>query len=221
MPAYLRFPAHELGGLKLHKYEISRDFRRFMRQFSIFAFRHEQFTKCGPRVCFREALSMDFVARNTTIRVPRVLNVFSIHGTVHIIQEPIDGPILEDVWHPLSPDEQCSSILQRKDCLDHLRALNPQHPGRVQAIDGSGLIDSRVDSGVWGPFDSHADFHQFLNYDVLRAQSEKYPRMQEALTIDKYNKPNSNRFIFFWTTRAGGLGINLTIADIVALHPLQ
>lgn len=125
---------------------------------------------------------MDFIARSTTIRVPRVLDVFSIRGTVHIIQERIDGPVLEDVWDRLSTEEQRSSMSQVKDCLDQLRALKPQHPGRVQAVDGSGLIDGRLDSGVWGPFDNHSDFHQFLNHDVLRAQSEAYPRVQDALS---------------------------------------
>jgi hypothetical protein len=110
-PAYLRSPAPELGGLKLRKYEISRDFRRFMHRFFMFAFKDEQFTKCGPRVHLQKALLMDFIARNTAIRVPRVLNAFSIRGTVHIIQEHIDGPILEDVWHRLSPEERHSSIL--------------------------------------------------------------------------------------------------------------
>ena len=145
-------------------------------------FNDGKFTKCGPRVRLQEALSMDFIARNTTIRVPRVLGVFSVRGTVHIIQERIDGPVLEDVWHRLSRAEQHSSILQVKNCLDQLRTLKPQHPECVQAVDGSGLIDSRLDSGVWGPFDNHFDFHQFLNHDVLRAQSETYPRVQEALS---------------------------------------
>ncbi|KAK5987444.1 ISWI chromatin-remodeling complex ATPase ISW2 [Cladobotryum mycophilum] len=36
--------------------------------------------------------------------------------------------------------------------------------------------------------------------------------------IDEYNKPGSDRFIFLLTTRAGGLGINLTTADIVVLY---
>ena len=36
--------------------------------------------------------------------------------------------------------------------------------------------------------------------------------------IDDYNKPNSEKFIFLLTTRAGGLGINLTSADIVILY---
>ncbi|KAF3940946.1 hypothetical protein ABW19_dt0205495 [Dactylella cylindrospora] len=36
--------------------------------------------------------------------------------------------------------------------------------------------------------------------------------------IDEYNKPGSEKFIFLLTTRAGGLGINLTTADIVILY---
>jgi len=38
------------------------------------------------------------------------------------------------------------------------------------------------------------------------------------VAIDEYNKPNSDKFIFLLTTRAGGLGINLTTADIVVLY---
>lgn len=36
--------------------------------------------------------------------------------------------------------------------------------------------------------------------------------------IDAYNKPDSEKFVFLLTTRAGGLGINLTSADIVVLY---
>lgn len=36
--------------------------------------------------------------------------------------------------------------------------------------------------------------------------------------IDDYNKPGSEKFVFLLTTRAGGLGINLTSADIVVLY---
>lgn len=37
-------------------------------------------------------------------------------------------------------------------------------------------------------------------------------------SIDEYNKPDSEKFIFMLTTRAGGLGINLTTADVVVLY---
>src|SRR6201996_9503472 len=36
--------------------------------------------------------------------------------------------------------------------------------------------------------------------------------------IDEYNKPDSEKFVFLLTTRAGGLGINLTAANIVVLY---
>lgn len=32
--------------------------------------------------------------------------------------------------------------------------------------------------------------------------------------IDAYNKPESDRFLFLLSTRAGGLGINLQTADV-------
>lgn len=36
--------------------------------------------------------------------------------------------------------------------------------------------------------------------------------------IDQYNRPGSEKFVFLLTTRAGGLGINLTTADTVVLY---
>lgn len=38
------------------------------------------------------------------------------------------------------------------------------------------------------------------------------------VAIDEYNKPGSEKFVFLLTTRAGGLGINLTTADVVVLY---
>lgn len=35
--------------------------------------------------------------------------------------------------------------------------------------------------------------------------------------IDAYNKPDSEKFMFLLSTRAGGLGINLQTADVVIL----
>lgn len=36
--------------------------------------------------------------------------------------------------------------------------------------------------------------------------------------IEEFNRPNSSKFIFLLSTRAGGLGINLATADIVVLY---
>ncbi|KAK3678899.1 chromatin remodeling complex Adenosinetriphosphatase [Recurvomyces mirabilis] len=60
------------------------------------------------------------------------------------------------------------------------------------------------------------------DYSVMRGY--KYCRIDGSTAhedriaaIDEYNKPESEKFLFLLTTRAGGLGINLTTADIVVL----
>ena len=60
------------------------------------------------------------------------------------------------------------------------------------------------------------------DYSVMRGY--KYCRIDGSTAhedriaaIDDYNKEGSEKFIFLLTTRAGGLGINLTTADIVVL----
>ena len=36
--------------------------------------------------------------------------------------------------------------------------------------------------------------------------------------IESYNSPNSEKFVFLLSTRAGGLGINLATADVVIIY---
>jgi tRNA A-37 threonylcarbamoyl transferase component Bud32 len=182
LPAYLMPPVRELQGLELLKYKTKARISEDMRHCGLFIFKRKRFVKRGSRVRLQEGLTMHYIAQNTTIRVPRVLDVFTINGVLHIAQEFIDGPVLEDVWSRLSPEDQHRSMAQLKNCLDQLRALQSPHPERVQAVDGSGLIDGRLENGVWGPFNDHAAFHRFLNHDVLCARPESYPNVQEALS---------------------------------------
>lgn len=53
--------------------------------------------------------------------------------------------------------------------------------------------------------------HKYCRIDGGTAHEDR------IAAIDEYNKPGSEKFIFLLTTRAGGLGINLTTADIVVL----
>ena len=43
------------------------------------------------------------------------------------------------------------------------------------------------------------------------------PHEERQESIDVFNAPNSEKFLFLLSTRAGGLGINLATADIVIL----
>lgn len=61
------------------------------------------------------------------------------------------------------------------------------------------------------------DYCYFRDYNYCRIDgSTSHEDRIEA--IDEYNAPDSDKFIFLLTTRAGGLGINLTTADIVILY---
>ncbi|KAK4503968.1 hypothetical protein PRZ48_004883 [Zasmidium cellare] len=53
--------------------------------------------------------------------------------------------------------------------------------------------------------------HQYCRIDGSTAHEDR------IAAIDEYNKEGSEKFLFLLTTRAGGLGINLTSADIVVL----
>ncbi|SMN20517.1 similar to Saccharomyces cerevisiae YOR304W ISW2 ATP-dependent DNA translocase involved in chromatin remodeling [Maudiozyma saulgeensis] len=60
------------------------------------------------------------------------------------------------------------------------------------------------------------DYCFFREYEYCRIDgSTSHEERIEA--IDDYNSPDSNKFVFLLTTRAGGLGINLVTADTVVL----
>jgi SWI/SNF-related matrix-associated actin-dependent regulator of chromatin subfamily A member 5 len=61
------------------------------------------------------------------------------------------------------------------------------------------------------------DYCGFRGYEYCRIDGQT-PHEERIQAIDEYNKPNSKKFIFLLTTRAGGLGINLATADIVILY---
>jgi len=60
------------------------------------------------------------------------------------------------------------------------------------------------------------DYCLFREYKYCRIDGSSAHEDRIA-AIDEYNKPGSEKFVFLLTTRAGGLGINLTTADIVVL----
>ena len=62
-------------------------------------------------------------------------------------------------------------------------------------------------------------FNEYLIFRYLYERLDGRIRgniRQEA--IDRFSKPDSDRFVFLLCTRAGGLGINLTAADTVIIY---
>uniref|UniRef100_A0A8H7XQ23 Aminoglycoside phosphotransferase domain-containing protein n=1 Tax=Psilocybe cubensis TaxID=181762 RepID=A0A8H7XQ23_PSICU len=176
------FPVRELSGFELFKYKLRRRLRNYTPDWKFLSFRSRTFVKAHRGVRYQEALSMEFIAQNTTIPVPRVLDVYTVNGIVHIVQERIPGRVLQIDWDHLSTEEKQSCMLQIKDFFTQLRSLKPPHPEHVQSVDGSGLSDNRIENYIWGPFSSHDEFHKFMHHDVFRQRPHHYPNLQEPLS---------------------------------------
>ncbi|KAK1750823.1 ISWI chromatin-remodeling complex ATPase ISW2 [Echria macrotheca] len=84
---------------------------------------------------------------------------------------------------------------------------------RLQAQGSRVLIFSQMSRLL----DILEDYCVFRQYKYCRIDGGTAHEDRIA-AIDEYNKPGSEKFVFLLTTRAGGLGINLTTADIVILY---
>ena len=84
---------------------------------------------------------------------------------------------------------------------------------RMQSQDSRVLIFSQMSRLL----DILEDYCVFRGYKYCRIDGSTAHEDRIA-AIDEYNKPGSEKFVFLLTTRAGGLGINLTTADIVVLY---
>ncbi|KAF5371022.1 hypothetical protein D9615_010036 [Tricholomella constricta] len=130
----------------------------------------------GGRVRLTDARTLDFIAKNTSIPVPRVQDVFFAYNETWVVMDYIDAPLLHRVWHQLTKEEQLSSMHQLKGYIDQLRALRPPEPGKVQAVDGGPCLESRISTEPWGPFDTIADFQQLYGYEYVR---ENFPEFRD------------------------------------------
>ncbi|KAF8554438.1 hypothetical protein OG21DRAFT_1484641 [Imleria badia] len=142
------------------------------------------FIKYGPRVRLTEAATNEFIAKHTSIPVPRILDVFKYDGTVHIVQEFIDAPLLLKVWRKLELDDRKRCMIQLKGYIEQLRSLVPPKPGKVQSIDGEGFTDGRLGYDEWGPFESHDAFNNFFHHEKVRKLPGRYPRAQAPLAAE-------------------------------------
>lgn len=127
-------------------------------------------------------------------------------------------------------------VMQLRKCCNHPYLFDGAEPGPPfttdeHLVDNSGkmvILDrllrkmkekgSRVliFSQMSRMLDILEDYCLFREYQYCRIDGGTAHEDRIA-AIDEYNKPGSDKFIFLLTTRAGGLGINLTTADIVVL----
>ncbi|AMD20237.1 HDL507Cp [Eremothecium sinecaudum] len=107
---------------------------------------------------------------------------------------------------PFTTDEHLIFNSGKMIILDKLLERKHQQGSRV-------LIFSQMSRLL----DILEDYCYFRGYEYCRIDGST-SHEDRITAIDEYNAPQSDKFIFLLTTRAGGLGINLVTADTVVLY---
>ncbi|CAB1326523.1 unnamed protein product [Coregonus sp. 'balchen'] len=111
---------------------------------------------------------------------------------------------LRDVYDPMAPDFHLQALVRSAGKLVLLDKLLP----RLKAGGHKVLIFSQMVRCL----DILEDYLIHKRYLYERIDGRVRGNLRQA-AIDRFSKPDSDRFVFLLCTRAGGLGINLTAAD--------
>jgi serine/threonine protein kinase len=153
--------------------------------FGIIRITSRSIVKFGPFVRPTEASTLRFIARKTTIPVPRVFDVIvDDDRSCNIVMEFIDAPSLDKVWSSMTVAQKKHIVVELKSYVDQLRRLPHECPGIIEAIDGGSLLDRRLQTQPFGPFDGTEQFYAFRNHDFIRA-SPKYSDIHSLLDESK------------------------------------
>ena len=85
--------------------------------------------KFGESVTLAEANTLRFIARYTTIPVPKVYYAFTLHGKTYILMERIRGETIAKRWPSLADSSKASIFRQLRGMIDELRAIPPNGLG--------------------------------------------------------------------------------------------
>jgi ATP-dependent DNA helicase len=135
-----------------------------------------------------------------------------------------DTPPITSKSSALSRVESTISLSNGTDNMDYIGVVDPQTvingSGKVKLLDRmlpllkKGNHKVLIFSQMTELLNIIQDYCYYKKYNMVRLDgSTKLIERQAA--IDSYNNPNDDVFIFLLSTRAGGLGINLTAADTV------
>jgi len=153
------------------------------------------FVKCGTQVNLGEASAMQFVAKHTSIPVPRVYCAFKHKNQSYIVMERIRGEPLADGWYGRSKESREKILAQLKNMIEEMRRIMPPDGIGVANVDGGPLYDLRLPgpSGHFGPFRTIQDFHRHL-----RGGQEAHPKHLPEISelISKQNEFGSPPPVF-------------------------
>ncbi|KAH7316746.1 kinase-like domain-containing protein [Stachybotrys elegans] len=142
----------------------------------------------------REAEAMDYVKENTSIPIPTVLEVHlgdpSNNESNWIRMQQLPGLELGTAWPQMDDDARSETICQLRSYLGQLRRLRPSADaaGRIASVSGGPVWDHRLSNmTTCGPFESVAEFHDFLVAPVAQCPRPEWVAKYRSQLADAYD----------------------------------
>ncbi|KAJ3026064.1 UNVERIFIED_CONTAM: hypothetical protein HDU68_006238 [Siphonaria sp. JEL0065] len=161
------------------------------------------------RKWYQKILEKDIDAVNGSLGGRKDAGKTRLQNIVMQLRKCCNHPYLFDGAEPGPPfttDEHLVYNAGKMAILDKLLVRMKQSGSRV-------LLFSQMSRML----DILEDYCVFRGFDYCRIDGNT-AHEDRISSIDEFNAPDSKKFIFLLTTRAGGLGINLATADIVVMY---
>lgn len=130
------------------------------------------------------------VARTAGFPVPRVIcygeHPDTPHAPVSILMTRVPGKELGQVYETLSSEDQRSVVRELKGYLDVMRGWpNPWGANRICSLLGTAIRSVRVPNHYAGPFESEAEFNEYLIRASWRGGFSSDEEYNKALNLAK------------------------------------
>ncbi|PQE06044.1 kinase-like domain protein [Rutstroemia sp. NJR-2017a BBW] len=139
--------------------------------------------KSGRHLKLSEAEAMKYITTHTSIPVPHVYEAVSDGKLTSITMDFIEGDRLDKVWNSLPETTKLSLAAQINSMLVQLRSLRGRYIG---AVNNDKAIDSRRYDLEGGPFETEAQFNEFLLSDVYPQVPKCFLHMAERALLTNH-----------------------------------
>lgn len=140
--------------------------------------------KSGRNLRLSEADAMRYIATHTSIPVPRILDASTDGKHTSITMEYIEGTRLDKIWNSLPENQKKDIAAQINDYLFQLRGLTGRYIGGTNRAPA---IDSRRYDLEGGPFESEAQFNEFLISDAYPKVPKCFLKMAEHSLLTNHS----------------------------------
>ncbi|KAH6847688.1 kinase-like domain-containing protein [Chaetomium sp. MPI-CAGE-AT-0009] len=132
-----------------------------------------------------EIAAMEFVRANTTIPVPKIIDIYGQQsdGSAHIVMTQLPGTALTDALRIMGPSQVATAARDLVTYLAQLRRLVPPRSEAntpiVGGTSGGPGYDHRLGPRTWGPFYTIADFHTYVRFGEPLDEWDHEPTVME------------------------------------------